>query len=79
MRDNKNSQLHLGNIQVLGLQQYKTSQAVKNEQVFLLYGSPSSLKHGWQLIIAIIESLMLKEASPQSGYSRKILDSLCRV
>lgn len=34
------------------------------------------MKHGWQLIMAIIESVTLKEASPHSGYSREFIGIL---
>lgn len=36
MYDSQNSQLHVGNTQVHGIQQYKASKAVKVEQ-FLLF------------------------------------------
>jgi len=48
MYDSKNSQLHLVNTQIHGLKQYKTSEAIKEEQFLLFCSSPSSLKHGWQ-------------------------------
>lgn len=48
MHDSKNSQLHLGDTQVPGLQQYKMSKAVEEEQFLLFCSGPSSLKHGWQ-------------------------------